>query len=264
MALKQSFSNLLVPKLHQIPALRAVAKKLFRDRTIRQAFYKGVICLDAVEHSWAWTGNRRYESFDRELQDKLLLLSQNYEMLIDIGSNIGAMSLSVLLRNPNIKAVCIDPNSRAIALLQESVYLNKLEDRVSIVNSAVSEVDGFLTFDESGSVTGHVSDSGKQVTSIDFARLINDYSSSKKCLVKIDVEGFETTIFKLLKEVKHLYNLCLVVELHPLQFNEIGNPKNCFNFLQGSGAIIEDLKGHLLNQVEDENFTQIIVKWSYA
>lgn len=260
--MQPSISNLIFSKLHQIPALRTIAKKILRGYTLRQPFHGGIICLDAVEHSWAWTGSRRYETFDRELQDKLLSLSQNYEILIDIGSNIGAMSLSVLLRNSNVKAVCIDPNSRAIALLQNSIDLNQLTDRFDVVEAAVSAVDGVLNFDESGSVTGHVSPSGKQVNSVSFARLINE-NHSHKCLIKIDVEGFEVNLLKHLSSLINLTNLCLVIELHPLGFNTIGNPNDCFKFLLDSGAIIEDIRDQRLYQVEDKKFSQVIAKWSH-
>jgi FkbM family methyltransferase len=263
MALKQNLSNSLVSKLHQFSVLRTIAKKFLHEYTLQQPFHSGVICLDAVEHSWAWTGNRRYETFDSDLQDKLLSLSQNYEILIDIGSNIGAMSLSILLRNPHIKAICLDPNSRAIALLRNSIRLNKLADRADVIQAAVSDVDGVINFDDSGSVTGHISQLGKQVNSVSFARVINE-NTSLKCLIKIDIEGFEINLLKSLTDIKNLNNVCFIIELHPLHFNLIGNPNDCLKMLLDSGAIVEDLRGQHLHQVENKNFTQVIAKWPHA
>ncbi|WP_017654675.1 FkbM family methyltransferase [Fortiea contorta] len=264
MSLKQfTLLDAIVPILHKFSSLRSLAKKIFRGLIVQQPFHQGVICLDAVEHSWAWSGSRRYESFDCEVQDKLLSLSQNCEVLIDIGSNIGAMSLSVLLRNPNIKAVCIDPNCRAISLLKKSVALNHLANRVSIIEAAVSDKDGVLIFDEGGSVTGHISESGRKVSAISFAKLLNEYSS-KKCLVKMDIEGFESKLLNFLKDIKNLENLYFVIELHPLNFNEVGNPNDCLNLLLNSGAVIKDVKGKHLNRVPDEYFTQVIAEWSNA
>jgi FkbM family methyltransferase len=253
----------LVSTLHKISGLRSLAKKIFRGYTLRQRFHGGVICLDAVEHSWAWTGSRRYETFDYELQDKLLSLSLDCEVLIDIGSNIGAMSLFVLLRNPNIKAVCIDPNSRAISLLKESMIFNQLGNRVSIIEAAVSDKDGVLFFDESGSVTGHISQSGKQVSTISFLQLINEYSSNK-CLVKMDIEDFKTNLLKFFREIKNIQILCFLIELHPLIFNRIGNLNDCLSLLLSSVAVIKDVRGRHLNRVQNQDFTQVIVEWSNA
>ncbi len=261
MKLKQRTSDWLVPKLHRVSALRVIAKQFFRGSTLHQPFHGGVICLDAVEHSWAWTGKRRYETFDGELQDKLLSLSLDYEILIDIGSNLGAMTLSICLRNPNIKAICIEPNFRAVSLLQESLRLNRLTERVKVIEAAVSNQDGVLIFDEGGSVTGHVSNSGTSVKSIDFAELINEYSYSCKCLFKIDVEGFETTLMQQLINFKNLDNICLLIELHPLNFNHFGNPNQCLQLLLNSGAVVEDIHGQILKSVQEDNFTQAIARW---
>lgn len=263
MTLKQSFSDWLVPKLHRVSALRGSAKQLFRGWTLQQSFHEGVICLDAVEHSWAWTGSHRYETFDRELQDKLLLLSQDCGRMLDIGCNIGVMTLSVLLRNPTIKATCVEPNSRANVLFKKSVHLNRLTERINTIEAVVADMDGFLTFDECGSVTGHVNDSGRQVPSIEFVRFIEHYSSYTKCLVKIDIEGFETILMQQLTNIKYLHNLYLVIELHPLYFNKVGDPSKCLKLLLESGAVIEDLQGKSINKVENNNVIQVFAKWLY-
>src|SRR5437867_10895127 len=117
-------------RLHRWGVLRKIARRLFRGVTLRQPFHGGVICLDAVEHSWAWSGKFRYEAFDKELQDCLLSLSYKLSHILDIGCNVGAMSLTVLLRNASASAVCFDPNRRAIGLLRRSGELNGLADRL--------------------------------------------------------------------------------------------------------------------------------------
>jgi FkbM family methyltransferase len=232
--------------------------------TLKQSFYDGKICLDAVEHSWAWTGDRRYKTFDKDLQDQLLTLSEDYELFIDIGSNIGAMTLSLLLRNPTVKALCIDPNARAVSLLEKSLILNKLTERASIIEAVVSDQDGELMFDDTGSVVGHISDRGKKVKSIDFLKLI-DQHSDKKCLIKIDIEGFEVNLLELTSKLNNLSNLCFVIELHPMNFNNIGNPNFCLECLLNSGANVKDLKGQQIKKItNDKNFIQLIVSWNDA
>lgn len=153
-----------VKSLHNFSILRLLAKRLFRGVSIRQPFYSGVILLDAVDHSWAWTGKTRYQTHDLELQNKLLSLSFSCHIFIDIGSNIGAMTFSILLRNPQIRAICIDPNARAIQLCQESSRINQLDRRISCLHLAVSDKDGTVPFDDRGSVIGHVGESKKKYT----------------------------------------------------------------------------------------------------
>jgi len=47
------FAEAVVRNLHRFAPIRAIGKRLLRRRTIRQPFHGGVICLDAVDHSWA-------------------------------------------------------------------------------------------------------------------------------------------------------------------------------------------------------------------
>ena len=147
-ALRRRLADRLVARAHRWPALRALGKRLLRRRTVRQPFHGGVICLDAVEQSWAWTGSIRLESWDRHIQDRLLALSRDCRTMIDIGANLGAMSLSVALRNPDIAIICVEPNRRAAELLRQSIALNRLGDRVTVREAVAGQTDGSVGFEE--------------------------------------------------------------------------------------------------------------------
>lgn len=248
---RRPFTDWLVPRLHRAPALRALGRRLLRRRIIRQPFHGGVICLDAVEQSWAWTGGIRLETWDRPIQDRLLALSRECPTMIDVGGNVGAMSLSVALRNPDITIVCLEPNARACALLRESVVLNRLGDRVTVREAVAGDADGAVGFEEGGSTTGHIVASG-QVTkpSLDFARLVDESAASGRCLVKVDVEGYETLLLAVLKRVMSRHNVLLFVELHALGFNGFGNPAACGELLLDSGASLADADGRPVPSIE--------------
>ena len=250
-------SNWITGRLHRIAVLRGLARRVCRGWTLKQPFHGGVICHDAVDHSWTWTGPHRYESFDRALQDKLLVLSQRQDLLLDLGCNVGAMLLSVLLRNPAINAIGVDPNRRAVELLNRSIALNGLSSRASVVEAAVSDHDGSLNFDETGSVAGHVSDAGRTVRCVDFARLVNEQSASRKCLVKIDIEGFETTLLGQLPRLLHRDNIHFVIELHALGFNGAGDPRRCLRLLKEAGARVTDLLDRPVESIADDQITQV-------
>jgi hypothetical protein len=97
----------LTKRLHRIKLLRRIAKRLARNLVLTQDFHGGRIAFNAVSHSWAWAGSQTYESFDRPLQDRLLALSQSRPRLLDVGANIGVMTLNILLRNPAARAVAV-------------------------------------------------------------------------------------------------------------------------------------------------------------
>jgi len=244
----------LVWILHRSPVLRFLSRRLFKGFTLKQSFYNGIICFDPIESSYMFRKDYKFDTYDTNVLDALLLLSWDYEIMIDIGCNVGAMVLSVLLRNPNIKAICIDPNPRAIALLKESIRINKLTSRISTIEAVVSDKEGAVRFAKEDFVTSHVSELGDVVRSISFADLINSHSCSAKCLVKIDVEGLEAILMRQLAHLAHLHNLCFMIELHPLGYNDTGNPEECLNLLLESGAVV--------SKIEQENgLNQVIAMW---
>ena len=132
----------LVPRLHRLPLARALGRRLLRGRAVRQPFHGGVICLDAVEHSWLWTAAIRAETWDDDIQNRLLELSRGCQSLVDVGSNVGLMALAVALRNPVITIVCVEPNARAAALLRQSIAANRLDDRVTVLEAVAGAADG--------------------------------------------------------------------------------------------------------------------------
>ena len=98
------------------------------------------------------------------------------------------------------------------------------------------------------------------------SRVINKSAAARgRCLVKIDVEGFETVLLKQLRRVQNRQGLVLIVELHALGFNDIGDPRECLQVLRGGGAIVTDVGGGpvtALDQWTDRIATvQIEARW---
>jgi FkbM family methyltransferase len=257
----QGISTQLKKYLHRSNFLRSIAKGLFKGFATRQPFHGGVIYCDMVEHSWAWVHGPRYESFDRPLQDALLEYSRKKDLFIDIGCNVGAMTLSILLRNSDIKAICIDPNPNATALLEKSLTACRVSDRVSVIQAAVADREGVCGFEFEGSVTGHISVTGVSVPSKSIQEILATPLQGKQVLCKIDIEGFEVNVIPALSGVQNKQRLTLFLELHPTGFNGIGDPGACLNALRASGAVLSHLDGSALCEVNGDDFTQVIVQW---
>jgi FkbM family methyltransferase len=238
---------------------RRVGKRLCRGLSAKQNFYGGVIHFDAVGQSWAFKGTP-YELVDTHLKDELLSLSRSCRLFLDIGCNIGQITLSLLLRNKDINVICVDPNPRVLRLLKKSLRANQLEHRALIKNFAVGNEAGIVHFSSEISEMGHISSNGYEVKCLRLADLINEYSS-QKCLVKIDVEGFETVLLQKLDQIHNLHNVCLVVELHALNYNE-GNPIECVRLLQQSGATLRQLNGLPVSSIDPAQITEVIAHWN--
>lgn len=226
----------LARRLHRVKAFRSLAKRIARRRIVEQSFHGGLIAMNAVEHSWAWTGKRRLEDFDRFLQDRLLELSRSHPHLLDIGGNIGVMTLSVLLRNLEATATVVEPNAQANAVLQRSLRRNRLEARVRVLPHAVSDGAATLPFDPTGSFTGHVAATGLPCPAVGFSTLLAEETRGPT-VVKIDIEGFEARLCEEFAAMRPRENTVFVIELHPRGFNNLGDPARVVETLRRRGDL---------------------------
>lgn len=257
----KALSHHLVQSLHRRPLLRRIAKKICRGWTVRQRFYQGRICLDAVEHAWAWTGNTRYEQFDRWLQDGLVCLAAGQSAFLDIGANIGVMTLAVPLRGPEITAVAVEPNPRACELLRQSLVLNGLASRSRAIQAAVTPEGRNVGFDFEGSVTGHVTALGPEhVHGIALTQLLADLGP-RPVLVKLDVEGFEAELLPEFTALPPRRRVTLVVELHPAGFRPGLDPVRVLANLRNTGAAISSLDDRLFTGDTPAPFDNLVARW---
>lgn len=245
---------------HRAPLLRRLARVLVPWLAIRQRFHGAVIFLNAVDHSWSWTGGRPMDTFDRDLQDHLLSLVASRGRLIDVGCNIGVMSLSVLLRDPKADVVCVDPNVRAIRLLKRSLRLNGLDGRATPLCAAVSGGEAELRYDQHGSFIGHVSTSASPVPTIPLDELLRRYAT-KPVVLKIDVEGYETRLVDTLARASLPAGSVALMELHPAGYNGMGDPRRVIARLAEAGLNLRLLDGVPLEQCEPSLFHQLQIDW---
>jgi len=254
-------SHHLVQALHRRPWLRRAARRICRGWTVRQRFYQAWICLDAVEHSWAWTGKTRYEQFDRWLQDALVRLAVGQSAFLDIGANLGVMTLAVLLRVPRSVAVAVEPNPRACELLRRSLVLNDLAARGRVIEAVVTPGGRSVGFDFAGSVTGHVTAAGsRHPRGIAPGQLLAALDAGP-VLVKLDVEGFEAELLPEFAGLPHRSRITLVVEMHPAGFRPGLDPAKVLAALRQSGAALSSLDGRPFAADTPAPFDHLVARW---
>ncbi|MET4083610.1 FkbM family methyltransferase [Pedobacter sp. UYP30] len=253
----------MVKILHRIPILRTFAKVIAKNIILSQKFYSGRLFFNAVDHSWAWTGNLSFQKFDSYLQESIIGMSYQNDRYIDVGCNVGGIGLAVLLNNKTINSVFIDPNKNANACLIKSLKYNKLENRCTLINAVAACTNDIMNFNSKGSVLGHVSDNGKErIKSVDFWALLAGFNKKEKILVKIDIEGFESKIFKKNFDECYLDNVTFIIELHPQDFNGLGNPLLCFDSLINIGFEAYDLNEKKIVSIDPEIINQVVFRKS--
>lgn len=129
--------------------------------------------------------------------------------ILDIGANIGAISIPLAKSRKDIQIIAVEAAAPIFNYLQNNVNLNGLKN-IQLVNKAVYdkddlEIDFFNPAEKygKGSMSPVFTQNSIKVKTITLDRLIQDFSFLPVHVIKIDVEGFEYFVFsgggKLLK-----------------------------------------------------------------
>lgn len=112
--------------------------------------------------------------------------------LIDVGANIGTITIPAIKRGLMQTATAIEPHPDNLRLLRANLALNGIDDRVTVLAQAVGDVSGAtLHLQESATNSGNhaIADQGIPVKSSrldDLADML-----PKQCLLWMDIEGYE-------------------------------------------------------------------------
>jgi FkbM family methyltransferase len=112
---------------------------------------------------------------------------------VDIGANVGIWTV-LLASHPNVQQVfAFEPSQSNLSFLRNNLRINQIEHKVVIIESAVSDYDGDVRFDDLGSgATQRISQTGSTVLS---SVTLDSYLEGKLIdLIKIDVEGYEPSV----------------------------------------------------------------------
>ena len=122
-------------------------------------------------------------------------------VLLDVGANVGFVSLERCRKNAGLRAYCFEPHPETCSLLRINVEINRLSDRINVYNYAVSDHTGTVPI-----VANSQSNMAKTVESgepskpdtIPIACWTLDAFCSlhnvKPTFLKVDVEGHEVAV----------------------------------------------------------------------
>jgi FkbM family methyltransferase len=157
------------------------------------------------------------------------------DLFVDIGANIGVYS--ILAASMGAKVIAIEPMPSTYETLKKNVSFNNFDNLVDTFNIAISDKKEKLNFSNDLDALNHVllqNEDYSNSINISACRLDEILNERIPKFIKIDVEGFETKVFKSAKQVFANNNLkCVIIEL-------IGGGKNY-------GFDEEELHQELLN-----------------
>ena len=188
----------------------------------------------------------------------------------DVGANIGAISLLAASQMSTGKVYAFEPTPMLISKFNQNVLLNKFENKITLVVSAVANKVGVIEFTcESESEVNHITgNSGSRSKSTLVPTVTLDAFANKKKIshidfLKIDVEGAELLVFqgvkKLLEEGRIgiiLFELNKNCKTFGYQFQDIfkllAKEKYSFFLFDTNGALHEiDIARYALTKTEN-------------
>ena len=95
--------------------------------------------LDISDELSAWRSKTFYSKEPETLKwlEFFAVINHNYEILIDVGANIGIYTL-YWLHFPNTRAIAIEPFDENIRLLSKNISMNNFMTRVDIISKPLS------------------------------------------------------------------------------------------------------------------------------
>lgn len=140
--------------------------------------------------------------YEPETIELIIELLQPNALFLDIGANIGAISLPICKCRPDVSAYSIEASPRVFEYLKINTHLNELSN-CTVINKAISDIDNqelnfYSPVDNygKGSFANVFTNDAERVTTITLDSLLSKYSIVNPDVIKIDIEGFEYVAFK--------------------------------------------------------------------
>jgi FkbM family methyltransferase len=162
--------------------------------------------LDISDELSAWRSKTFYSKEPETLKwlEFFAVINHNYEILIDVGANIGIYTL-YWLHFPNTRAIAIEPFDENIKLLSKNIRMNNFMSRVDIISKPLSSQNtlGWSTINDirpgGSDYKLSLNNNLNQSNSIKVETLTLDSilgEKKEKYILKIDTDGTDFDILK--------------------------------------------------------------------
>ena len=140
-------------------------------------------------------------SYEKGLVDLLVKNIPKSGVFLDIGANIGSISIPLAKRRTDIRIIAIEASPWIFSVLNKNVELNGITN-ITLLNMAVYSESGLSLpmyapheYFGKGSLKPVYTNEAEEVTTITIRDILNIHGSGWADFIKVDVEGFEKSVF---------------------------------------------------------------------
>ncbi|MGI4019967.1 MAG: FkbM family methyltransferase [Janthinobacterium lividum] len=140
------------------------------------------------------------------------------DVFFDIGANAGSYTL-LASGVCEAKTIAIEASVNTAIITRKNIDLNKLQDKVTLINAAAGAEIGTINFSKNEDTTNHVISADElkhdNIETVNVIKVDDLTIQNKPALIKIDVEGFETEVLKGMGETLKQASLkAIIIELN--------------------------------------------------
>jgi FkbM family methyltransferase len=181
-------------------------KREIRVRTVQGLDYFLPNLLEPVSFSLYADGVFEPETIrwiTKLLQMRAEAFGEKHPIMLDIGANIGCVSLPLLREHPRLRVHAVEANPVICDYLRRNVAANGLAERMVVHEMCLSDSDAeyrtFFALKEhfgKSSLINPFGAEGVRVRNASLNRMLAEACLQDVALIKIDVEGFESHVFQ--------------------------------------------------------------------
>jgi FkbM family methyltransferase len=208
-----------------------------------------------------------FGSFDEDTVNGMLVALEQHAgiatlnglSVLDVGANIGTVAVSLLVRHGVERVVAVEPDAENVRLLRANLALNGVQDRVEILQIALSDTDGTLLLERSENNCGDhrirvadpsgpdLSGEGKRTTVEVVGRRLDWLADAKEIdldsidLVWMDAQGHEGHILAGADRLAAA-GIPIVTEYWPYGLRRAGGLESFHAFVGAGYSLVVDLR----------------------
>jgi FkbM family methyltransferase len=196
------------------------------------------------------------ETYEPQVWNHLVAQVRPGDVVADVGAFIGLYTVSLAKRvGPFGRVVAFEPDPENFTALKAQVELNRVSDRVELIQAAAGVQNGTVPFEVGRASESHVglgSENGART--VQCVRLDDVFADRRLDIIKIDVEGYEEEVLKgsarLLQDDSRRPR-AIYIEVHPYAWPATGtSSESLLGFLSRCNYQVVSLNGQTIEQID--------------